>query len=89
MSRYRIKTLLNAVWTVLDAELESTEADTLSLERKAKEIQFRHLIVETLENPALKGKLLAREVEALVQELVRMKRQQAEMRTEVGGSGAV
>ncbi len=54
MSRYRIKTLLNVVWTVLDAELGSTEPDTLSLERKAKEIQFRHLIVETLE-PRIEG----------------------------------
>lgn len=79
MSRYRIKTLLNVVWTVLDAEFEKAEAETFSLERMAKEIQFRHLIVETLENPALRGKRLAREVEALVQELVQMKRQQAGM----------
>jgi len=86
MSRYRIKTLLNVVWTVLDAELGSTEPDTLSLERKAKEIQFRHLIVETLENPALKGKRLARELEALVLELIRMKRQHASVEGEKGAA---
>lgn len=78
MSRYRIKTLLNVVWAVLDAEFEADEAETLSIELKAREIAFRNSIVETLDNPALKGKRLVREVEALVQELIRMKRQHAE-----------
>jgi len=31
MSRYRIKTLLNAVWSVLDAEFKKAEAETISL----------------------------------------------------------
>lgn len=74
MSRYRIKTLLNAVWSVLDAEFEKAEGDTLSLEAMAREMQFRERIIETLENPALKGKKLVREVEFLVQEMVRLKR---------------
>ena len=78
MSRYRIKTLLNAVWAVLDAEFETAEADTMSVENKAREIAFRNSIVETLDNPAFKGKRLVREVEALVQELIRMKRQYAQ-----------
>ena len=59
----------------IDAEFEDAEAETFSLERKAKEIQFRERIVETLDNSALKGKQLVREVEFLVQELIRMKRQ--------------
>lgn len=80
MSRYRIKTLLNAVWAVLDAEFETDETETLSIELKAREIAFQNSIVETLDNPALKGKRLVREVEALVQELIRMKRQHAENR---------
>ena len=79
MSRYRIKTLLNAVWAVLDAEFEATE-ETISVEFRAREIAFRNSIVETLDNPELKGKRLVREVEALVQELIRMKRQYAENR---------
>jgi hypothetical protein len=82
MSRYRIKTLLNAVWAVLDAEFENAEAaGTFSLEKMAREIAFRNSIVATLDNPALKGKRLVREVEALVQELIRMKRQYAETQT--------
>lgn len=77
MSRYRIKTLLNAVWAVLDAEFEASE-QTISIEHRAREIAFRNSIVETLDNPALKGKRLVKEVQALVQELVRMKRQYAQ-----------
>jgi hypothetical protein len=77
MSRYRIKTLLNAVWAVLDAEFEATEK-TLSIEFRAREIAFRNSIAETLDNPALKGKQLVREVESLVRELIRMKREHAE-----------
>jgi len=78
MSRYRIKTLLNAVWAILDAEFEAAEAETFSVEYKAREMALRNSIVETLDNPALKGKRLVKEVEAQVQELIRMKRQHAE-----------
>lgn len=78
MSRYRIKTLLNAVWAIIDAEFEAAEAETFSVEYKAREMALRNSIVETLDNPALKGKRLVKEVEAQVQELIRMKRQHAE-----------
>ena len=78
MKRYRVKTLLNAVWSVLDAEFEHLEGETMSVEDKAAEVQARHRIIETLENPAFKGKQLVREVELQVQELVRLKRQHAE-----------
>ncbi len=77
MSRYRIKTLLNAIWAVLDAEFETVEGETFSLEQRAREVMFRESIVETLDNPALKGKQLVKEVETQVQELIRMKRQHA------------
>lgn len=77
MSRYRIRTLLNAVWAVLDAEFETAEATTLSLENKAREIVLRNTIVATLEDPALKGKRLVTEVEAQVRELIRVKRETA------------
>ena len=77
MSRYRIKTLLNAIWAVLDAEFETAEVDTLSIANKAREIALRNTIVATLDNPALKGKRLVKEVEAQVQELIRMKREHA------------
>jgi len=78
MSRYRIKTLLNAIWAVLDAEFETADAGTLSIENKAREIAVRNTIVATLEDPALKGKRLVTEVEAQVRELIRIKRQHAQ-----------
>ena len=78
MSRYRIKTLLSAIWTVLDAEFETAEAGTLSVEDRSREIALRNSIVATLEDPTLKGKRLVTEVEALVRELIRIKRMQAE-----------
>jgi hypothetical protein len=78
MSRYRIKTLLNAVWSLLDAEFERLEGETMVLADKAAEIQMRNRIVETLDNSALKGKQLVREMETQVQDLIRFKRQRAE-----------
>lgn len=88
MKRYRVKTLLNAVWAVLDAEFERAEGETLSIEDKAAEIQARNRIMETLENPELKGRQLVREVEFQVRELIRMKRQhaQAQMGSPNGGA---
>lgn len=77
MSRYRIRTLLNSVWAVLDAEFETAEAGTLSVESRSKEIALRNTIVATLEDPALKGKRLVTEVEAQVRELIRVKRETA------------
>jgi hypothetical protein len=78
MSRYRIKTLLNAIWAVLDAEFETAEGETFSVEHRAREMALRNSIVETLDNPALKGKQLVKEVESLVRALIRMKREHAE-----------
>lgn len=78
MSRYRIKTLLNAIWAVLDAEFETAEEGTVSIEKRAREIALRNTIVATLDDPALKGKRLVKEVEAQVRELIRMKREHAE-----------
>ena len=77
MKRYRIKTLLSSVWSLLDAEFETIESDTFNFSDKAAELQARYRIEETLENPALKGKQLVKEVESQVQELIRMKRQHA------------
>lgn len=88
MKRYRVKTLLNAVWSALDAEFEGAEGETMSLEDKAAEIQARTRIIETLENPAFKGRRLVKEVEFQVQELIRLKRQhaQAQMGSPNGGA---
>jgi hypothetical protein len=77
MKRYRVKLLLNAVWSVLDAEFEAAESENMSLESKAVELQARQRIVETLENPAFKGKQLVKEVELQVQELIKLKRKHA------------
>lgn len=78
MKRYRVKTLLNAVWSVLDAEFEKEDGEIMSLADKGAEIQARTRIIETLENPAFKGRRLVKEVEFQVQELIRMKRQHAQ-----------
>ena len=77
MKRYRVKLLLNAVWSVLDADYEAAESENMSLEAKAAEFQARQRILETLENPAFKGKQLVKEVELQVNELIKLKRQQA------------
>lgn len=78
MKRYRIKTLLNSVWSVLDADFETAESEFMSIADKAAEIHVRNRIVETLENPALKGKRLVKEVELQVQDLIKLKRQHVE-----------
>lgn len=87
MSRYRIKTLLNAIWASLDAEFETAEAGTISVEHRAREIAFRNSIVATLKNPALKGKRLVKEVESLVQELIRLKRENPKDAIEATNAG--
>lgn len=74
MRRFRVKTLLNAVFTALDAEMEKVEGDTWSIENMAKEVRLRQSIVETLDNTDLKGKQLVLEVEAQIRELIRFKR---------------
>ena len=86
MKRYRVKLLLNAVWSALDAERETAESENMSLENKAVQIQARQRIVETLENPAFKGKQLVKEVELQVQELIRLKRQHT---STANGSGTI
>ena len=82
MSRYRIKTLLGAVWAILDVEFEHLEGATILIGemavQRAAEMQVRTRIVETLGNSTLKGKRLIQEVERQVQELVQLKRQHAE-----------
>jgi hypothetical protein len=78
MRRQRVKTLLNVVWSILDAAFETAEAETMSLTDTAKEMRLRNCIVETLDNPTIKGKTLVREVERLVQELIQLKRQHAQ-----------